>query len=359
MDESEKRRERLRAMRMEAAQAENSNSVVTPAMPCNLFNPLVENSATMPRQEESGPVSRFDFYTDPMAAFSAERNRNNAGNQISSGYFTSPVDSCPSTMRFPSPLAGLRNPEMAPSMAQQFQDNYSPDHGMYQARGFGLNSSFQRSPMGISRPTMHQGNPDAWRGSGGVAGYNFPPNSSTDYNFPSPGFGPTSIPCFNTGQDSANWLNHSSSPVSGHGGSPSPNSGRGGDLWWRSSMRPASGHRGGRGNFNPGSGWRGGRGLGSHVRPRAPDRSLGPERYYNDSMVEDPWKSLKPVIWKGVEDSLTISSTPDSSRPWTPKYLGTKRSKTLEVSNRSSNQPSLAEYLAASFNEAVDDASSI
>lgn len=93
-------------MRTEAVQAENSDHVVTSAMPCNLFNPLVENSAAVSQREESGPVSRFDFYTDPMAAFSAERKRNTGGNQISSDYFTSSVDSCPSMMRFPSPLPG-------------------------------------------------------------------------------------------------------------------------------------------------------------------------------------------------------------------------------------------------------------
>lgn len=246
---------------------------------------------------------------------------------------------------------------MAAPIDHQFHSNITPNQGIYQPRGFGLNSSYQRSPMGTSRPTMYPGNPDVWHRSGGVASYNMSPNSSRDCNFPRPVVGPTGGPCFNTVQGNANWLNHNPSTVSGHGGSPGPNSGRGGDCWWSSSMSPASRHRGRRGNFNPGSGHRGGPGLGSRGRPHALDRSLGPERYYNDSMVEDPWKFLKPVIWKGLEDSSNSSSTPDSSRSRTPKCLGTKRAKTSQVSN--SNQPSLAEYLAASFNEAVNDASSI
>lgn len=105
MEESEKRRERLKAMRMEAACSENSNNVLSP-MPSNLSNPLVETSEAM--HDGSCAASRFGFYTDPMAAFSTDRKRNNAvNNQISADYFTSPIDGSSSRMRFSSPLPGI------------------------------------------------------------------------------------------------------------------------------------------------------------------------------------------------------------------------------------------------------------
>lgn len=100
MNKSEKGRERLKAIRMEAAHAENSNNVVFASMPCNLANPLVDTSTAMSLNEGSCATSRFDFYTDPMAAFSADKKRNNAGNQISPYYFTSSIDNVSSKSRF-------------------------------------------------------------------------------------------------------------------------------------------------------------------------------------------------------------------------------------------------------------------
>ena len=37
-----------------------------------------------------------------------------------------------------------------------------------------------------------------------------------------------------------------------------------------------------------------GRGQGSHAR------LSGPQQFYNQSMLEDPWKFLKPVEWRRV-----------------------------------------------------------
>lgn len=67
---------------MEAAHAEISNNVVFASMPCNLTNLLVDTSTAMSLNEGSCAPSRFDFCTDPMAAFSADMKRNNAGNQF-------------------------------------------------------------------------------------------------------------------------------------------------------------------------------------------------------------------------------------------------------------------------------------
>lgn len=105
MEESEKRRERLNAVRMQAAQSEFSINVASSSMPVSLSNPLIETSATMAVQEESC-APRFDFYTDPMAAFSDSRKRSEAGNQIRQDYFTSPSNHGSPMARFSPSLPG-------------------------------------------------------------------------------------------------------------------------------------------------------------------------------------------------------------------------------------------------------------
>ncbi|GMY16546.1 protein SICKLE isoform X2 [Fagus crenata] len=102
MDETEKRRERLKAMRMQAAQTEFSSNVASSAVPVSLSNPLIETSATMAVQEELH-ASRFDFDIDPMSAFSDNKNRSKASNQIRQNYFTSPSN-CGSPMARFAPL---------------------------------------------------------------------------------------------------------------------------------------------------------------------------------------------------------------------------------------------------------------
>ena len=89
MEESEKRRERLNAVRMQAAQSEFSINVASSSMPVSLSNPLIETSATMAVQESSCSP-RFDFYTDPMSAFSDSKKNSKASNQNRPDYFTSP-----------------------------------------------------------------------------------------------------------------------------------------------------------------------------------------------------------------------------------------------------------------------------
>ncbi|GMN40157.1 hypothetical protein TIFTF001_009387 [Ficus carica] len=357
MEESEKRRERLRAMRAEAARSENSNSIEASAMPGYLSNPLVEISAAVSAQEESRRTPRFDFYTDPMAAFSGNNRRNNTNDQISSHFLTPPVNNGSPMFRSSSPLpAGPGNAGITP-VAHQFQSNYPPNPRMYQPQGFGHNP-ISGSPMGMSRPfnmhqgnmdpsgmsrpfNMHQGNMDPSIGPGSAASYyNFPSNQPRESRFPSPRFGPTGSPSFNAGQGRADWHNHSPNPALGCGGSPGP--GRGGGRWHGSRGSPGSGRRGGRG---PGSG-------GHHFTM---DRPQGPERFYDKSMIEDPWKFLEPVV---MDASFSSSNTPDSSKSWIPRYIGAKKAKVSDATNKSSSQPSLAEYLASSFDEAVNDESS-
>ena len=78
METSEKRKERLRAMRLEA---ENSHEDTRSDVPGYLSNPLADGNV---EQEEPCAPSRFGFYTDPMAGFSADTKRCKVSDQIAS-----------------------------------------------------------------------------------------------------------------------------------------------------------------------------------------------------------------------------------------------------------------------------------
>ncbi|XP_062030322.1 uncharacterized protein LOC133746175 [Rosa rugosa] len=394
METSEKRKERLRAMRLEAEASHNDTSSDVPGY---LSNPLADDNVNVVQEEPCAP-SRFGFYTDPMAGFSSDTKRCKVGDQIASNSFKHSDTGGLPMRRFPPPLSGRpRNPEMPPP-PHQFQSNYSPDQRMYQQ-----NFVPQRNPTGMVRPfVMHHTNPpEVWNGAQGPASYNFPPDPSRESSFPgprfrppgspgfrppgspgfgppgnpgfgppgspgfgppgnpgfgppgssgfgppgspgfgppgSPGFGPQGSPGFgpprspgfgsNTRQGRGHWVSHSPSPHSVHGGSHSP----------RSSS--------GRGRGRSGSGWRGGRGRGSDGRP------LGPEQFYNASMVEeDPWKGLSPVTWKALPPVIRKGVD-------TPFNGNKNKASVSEGSNRSTPQPNLAEYLAASLNETINEAS--
>lgn len=78
MDDSEKRKQILKAMRMEAtAQNDCSEGSETSMNTGHLSNPLAEAST---HQQESCEAPRFDYYTDPMSAYSSFK-RNNTSKQ--------------------------------------------------------------------------------------------------------------------------------------------------------------------------------------------------------------------------------------------------------------------------------------
>ncbi|XP_038716942.1 protein SICKLE-like isoform X1 [Tripterygium wilfordii] len=193
-----------------------------------------------------------------------------------------------------------------------------------------------RSPAGMGSPfPMLQGTtPGGWNRPGSIPNYGFPSNAGAGTLAPgSDAYGPGVV----HGQSRGHWLGTSPKFTSGHGGTHI--SGRGIGYWHGSSM-------------SPGSGRSGGRGRGFHPRGLQPDRTLGPERFYNKSMVEDPWQHLKPVIWKSLD-------TPGSSNSWLPKSISMKKARVPEAPNKTNSQRSLAEYLAASFDEAVNDAAGV
>ncbi len=229
-------------------------------------------------------------------------------------------------------LAGPRNPGMTPPPAHQINHSSSPNQIMYRAQGPYYSSGPHRSPIGMAGPFSVQPQiPEVWNRPMSPTGYRFPSNPSRGGYLPSPGFGPRGSPHLNTWQGRGHRVSHSPSPGSGPG--------RGGGQWYGSSMSPGLGQSGGRG------------------RGYCP-RLSAPEQFYNESMFEDPWKFLKPVVWRSVSAFVNSLNTPDSSKSWITKSPNTKKAKVSEPSNKSSSQPSLAEYLAASFNEAVNDASS-
>lgn len=98
-ESSEMRRQRLRALRMDADGA----SAPSPSSPLpRLFNPLLHDPPfSSPGIDSTPPSSRFDYYTDPMSAFSGSK-RKGAFPPYNTGFSSSPVSRPPP----PSPSSG-------------------------------------------------------------------------------------------------------------------------------------------------------------------------------------------------------------------------------------------------------------
>lgn len=110
-------------------------------------------------------------------------------------------------------------------------------------------------------------------------------------------------------------------------GSPMNYSGRG-NYWQSGSGSPGHGRgRGGRG-YGQGS---------SHQRI---------EKSYK-AMLKDPWRKLKPVI-----GSILVPLATN----WLPKSVAAKKAKMEDSGSQVSSQSSLAECLALSFQETINEA---
>ncbi|XP_020594179.1 uncharacterized protein LOC110034238, partial [Phalaenopsis equestris] len=78
MEDSAKRKERLQAMRMEASSSSGGPSPSFSTTNTPLSNPLIHPAGLV--NENSPPSHRFDYYTDPAAAYSAvKRKTSNSG----------------------------------------------------------------------------------------------------------------------------------------------------------------------------------------------------------------------------------------------------------------------------------------
>ncbi|WVZ03138.1 hypothetical protein V8G54_023944 [Vigna mungo] len=102
MEDSEQRKKRLREMRMQADHAEVFGAVEGSAMPGSLSNPLIEAPLTMASWDKSYAAPRFDFYTDPMSAFSSNK-RNNTSIQAAPDSFPPNVGRSPMAQYYSSP----------------------------------------------------------------------------------------------------------------------------------------------------------------------------------------------------------------------------------------------------------------
>ena len=304
MEDSEQRKKRLKEMRMQADQAEVSGGVEGSGIPGHLSNPLIETSSTSRSQDRSSAAPRFDFYTDPMNAFSSNR-MNNPRMQSAPDYF---------------PLANFaRSPAV--------QDPGSTN--LYMAA-----SATQASPTPYRNP--------GWSEPRGHTHYNLPFRSANGSTYPNPRFEPPGGPSYFAGQGIIPHPSHSLNPSPGYRNSPTPNRGRGRGIWHNTQS-----HASGRCREQ---------GLTSHGHWSNKDRASGSEDFYKRSMVEDPWKLLSPVIWR----TTTISSyTPGSSKPRISNSVSDKREGPSGAAIKTGSEPSLAEYLAAAFNEAAGNAENV
>ncbi|XP_024983656.1 protein SICKLE-like isoform X2 [Cynara cardunculus var. scolymus] len=381
MEESAQRRERLKAMRMEASQGSATYDDGSEHSALSLSNPLLESTAN-PEGQVQPLAQSFNYYTNPMAAFFGNKQKSKVSPQISQDYTSTPPRSRIEMFPSPSPQAPINhspNRRMQQPQGQYGNANYgyapNPPQGGnfpgpsfdFQGRSWNTNSprpGGYRGPggVGFSSPGPHYST-----SSGHVSGQGGYPSPQTHFSSgPSRGSGqggyPSPQPHFSGGPGRGSGQGGYPSPGHGSGrgypspgpnfrNSPSHGSGQGGypgsasnqgrGHWFGNSMgsSPSSGR--GRGRLS-GPGHRQGRG-GGHNHVSAEDR---PDLFYNKSMVEDPWKFLEPVIWKSHK------------KPWLPHSLSTKKARVSEsprYQQQSSSQPSLAEILAASFNEAANN----
>ncbi|PIA56203.1 hypothetical protein AQUCO_00700511v1 [Aquilegia coerulea] len=395
MEESESRKLRLKAMRMEADEVEAIPNTSSSTESVHLSNPLTDPVL------ENVPVAaaRFDYYSDPLASYTGNKRKSQKTYQNSVP---------PTTNASPGPA----NLNMHPSSCQQYNQTHSSDQRMYGPPMSHNSSGAWRSPNGMARPHPQQlGTPPAtWNRPGVRDGYGFPPNSPmvggfppnspmvggfppnspmvggfppnspmvgafppnspmvggfhpnapmvdnfppTVGGFPSPGFGP--------GRGSGYQINNTPYPNFGRGGSPNYNTGRSNISQFNNPI-PGFGRGGSPGpntgrsnqygfNRNPshGSGQGHGRNQGGHAFVSARER---PERFYNRSMLEDPWRFLKPVV-RRISMEGESSSTPGSSKSWLPKSISRKKDRVSDAVTGARSGFSLAETLAASYEEAA------
>ncbi|MCL7034363.1 hypothetical protein MKW94_004640 [Papaver nudicaule] len=313
MEESEKRRERLKAMR-EEANSEASHNAGTSMPTINLANPLLESSSVP--QRPTG-IRRFDYYTDPMAAFSGNKRTNNHIYQALPNSFSPPnTQSAPSYPSGPRNFYPIPPPSHQPQRAFESTPPYHNPNNSWRspvAPPFHGSGNHGPPPGAWNRPGGVDHPPGAWKRPAGAGGYGFSSNSS---------FGGY------RGTGSGRGVSPRPSPSS----SPNPYPGGGSNYTFNN--RPS-----------PGSGRGGGRGRGSHACTSARER---PEMFYSKSMMEDPWKLLKPVARNLV-----------GSEDWLPKSITKKKPRTSESTINLGSQQSLAEFLAASLEEATNDAPNV
>uniref|UniRef100_A0A0A9D889 Uncharacterized protein n=1 Tax=Arundo donax TaxID=35708 RepID=A0A0A9D889_ARUDO len=317
-ESSSKRRERLLALR---SAANASPAAAPPPAPAGSLLPdpdlAGDNQASAPRPRQP---HRFDYYTNPGAAFSSASYSGGGSKPVWSHKRKNPPNCYP-----PSPAPPPPPPYAGPG---NYGSNYPPPHQHRMAPSpidspspmpqDAPGSSPWRSPMQFQDPSSGYpgtppGAPPPWGPHSGSPSRGSYPNS--------PSFG----------------FRH---PHPGRGGGPMNYGPRGGPHW---------SYRRGRGqNYNnsPGSWERGGRGgVGFQNRSGWQDR----RSFFNHSMVEDPWQDLQPIVGN-------ILIPRGRSKSWLPELLRAKKETPAQGQIKmTSSGLSLAEYLDLSFNEVSNE----
>ncbi|XP_031482290.1 protein SICKLE [Nymphaea colorata] len=355
MEEAEKRKERLQAMRAEAASA----SMPGPDAAGHHLLPS-PFSSTDPSSSAASPSfslpPRFDYYTDPLGSFSSATNKRKPprGDSVLQSPHGFSYDATPPAAGHGvlgnSPRMQAHGQWRSPMrMNPPFETN--PNHASPSFRSPNYTDGFHHQPRGISFIPSPNPNstPNFVSGMGsGMAGFSpnsnssprgmgsgygsFSPNHNSNLNLGRGrgGFSPIHNPSFGSGKES------------GRGGfspnqTPNFSSGRGGGRYHGGSPRSVSGRNGGRG-----------RGFVSAQEC--------PWRFYHKSMVEDPWKGLVPIVGRLLEAEPHLGrETPDSLRSWLPKSIASKKAKVATDTVQLNPQSSIAECLALSFEDAVTD----
>uniref|UniRef100_A0ACD5T8Z8 Uncharacterized protein n=1 Tax=Avena sativa TaxID=4498 RepID=A0ACD5T8Z8_AVESA len=338
-ESSANRRERLLALRSAAAASASSSSPPSAAPPLpsaaaawDLPEPDLTPSAA-PR-----PPARFGFYTNPGAAFSS----------AAAPHKRKSPDLGPSPAPAP-PHAGYGN----------YGNNYPPPHRHHMdpspMEPAPPGSSPWRGPMQFQTPMSEYrgappGPPPHWNPHSASPAQDFYPRSP---NFGFRGsnggrggnpmnYGPRGSPVNYGPRGSPMNYGPRDSPMNyGPRGSPMNYGPRGSPMNYGPRGSPCSSSGRGRGNncySSPGSRGRGGRG--------------GQEKdYLQKSMVDDPWKNLRPII-----GSILIPIGGGGPESWLP---GSLRRKKDNIPAKGPSIPtsglSLAEYLDLSFNEASNE----
>eukprot|EP00249_Psilotum_nudum_P016360 c25784_g2_i1 orf=44-1090(+) len=341
-EESERRKERLRTMREEAAIAtqQPSQSLASVSSSPPLCNPLDHNSDDM-------QTPRFAFYTDPLATFTGSRKKSfprppppvGSPNwtQVSSsatrsglpGSFESSSITPPRVEQYPS---HWQPPQFSPIWQPSFP-NSSPLSANTTSSGHSPGSGFG-SPQ--ASPTSHYYN----------MGGRFSPIG--------PGLLSSSCPSQrHTGSESET-KQYSEERIRSYGSSPG---GRGGGRW--SSLNRSPGGRSSPGGFRDKDS-RGVGGPGSKpFQKNHPSARDHPELFFRKSMLEDPWADLIPVRRENIPSQKRVvnaePSTADACQSWLPRSITNKKAKGSELRVNLASGPSLAESLAASVADAISD----
>ncbi|XP_074580906.1 protein SICKLE-like [Curcuma longa] len=307
MEESAKRKERLQAMRLEAsravASAQHSHSFPSSIGQMQSLSPSpLPRLADRPPLETPPPARRFDFYTDPTSAVSASKRMRFS---YAAGGFGPFSPQRPTPLPPPSFPYGPKNTYVdntCPAFHQMPHQSDCSSHGtpsrVSHYSPWGSAIQFQTPSSG------HQGSPvtgpGSWNASGGSSGHSFAARPSGSF---------------------------SSSPHFRPGGSQLSN------------------HRTNRPHSNLG------RGRGSNSRlNRSGGKRDDIASYFMKSMLEDPWCDTEPV----VGDILEPMSSPGYRRPESTSGKNNQMPET-ENNHKLDSNSSLAEFLAASLKETIND----